>query len=554
MPDRMIVKLADSPDEFDQIHRLNYQTFVDEVGQYPGDGTGVLVDKFHDKSLYWIAVKDGRVAGMIASHDQPPFSIETRLGNGALQSLGGPLLEIRLLAVHPDYRHSMILTAIFSEIFEYAQRKGYSHLIISGIATRASMYERLGFRSLGPAVPSGAASFIPMALPLQTLPERASRAAAAYLGRRSRAAGRLTISLMPGPVELAEPVRRAISQRPVSHRSAEFVERYETARARLAMLSGSRKVVILSGSGTTANDSVALHLKAAFPDTVGLILANGEFGERLGRQAQRAGLRFNLLRWRWGHAWDLDRIAAALKDRPAWIWAVHLETSTGVLNQVRDLISLASAEKIAVALDCVSSLGAVPLPDAGVWMSTGVSGKALGTLAGLSFLFPSAEALQQLSGTELLACLDTSTAVNTVGPQFTVASPIVFALAAALDLYYRDAAHIAERFAQYERLGQYVRSELRRLGVGPLARECDSAPTITTFLPPSGDFVESCRGRGFELASDSEYLRQRGWAQIATMGAVRRSDLARLFAAVAKPTERRAAALPYPEPELGLHL
>jgi aspartate aminotransferase-like enzyme len=261
---------------------------------------------------------------------------------------------------------------------------------------------------------------------------------------------------------------------------------------------------------------------------------------------------FNLLRWRWGDAWDLDGIAKALKGRPAWVWAVHLETSTGVLNQVHDLISLASSENIPVALDCVSSLGAVPLPSDGVWMATGVSGKALGTLAGLSFLFPSAEALRQLSGTELLASLDSSAAVNTVGPRFTVASPTVFALAAALNLYYRDAAHTLARFAHYERLGQFVRSELRSRGVEPLARECNSAPTITTFLPPSHDFVERCRRRGFELAADSEYLRTRGWAQIATMGAVRRSDLAELFAGV-KPAARHVPAPAYPEPELGLH-
>jgi aspartate aminotransferase-like enzyme/GNAT superfamily N-acetyltransferase len=554
MPDRMTVKLADSAAEYDQIHRLNYQTFVEEVGQYSGDGSGMLIDKFHDKSLYWIAVKDGRVAGMIATHDQPPFSIEARLGNGALKSLGGPLLEIRLLAVHPDYRPGLFLTRIFVEIFEHARRKGYSHMIISGITSQASMYERLGFRALGPAVPSGAASFIPMALPLRDLPERSSRAAAAYSGRRDRLTPRPPISLMPGPVELPEVVRRALSERPVSHRSREFVECYESARARLAALSGNPNVVIFSGSGTTANDSVALHLKAAFEDRLGLILANGEFGERLGRQAQRAGLHFNLLRWRWGDRWDLNRIEAALKSRPAWVWAVHLETSTGVLNQVHDLTSLASSENVPVALDCVSSLGAVPLPAAGVWMSTGVSGKAIGTLAGLSFLFPSAEALRQLSGTELLASLDSGAAVNTVGPRFTVASPTVFALGAALNLYYRDAEHIRERFAHYQRLGQFVRSELRNRGLEPLACECDSAPTITTFLPQSGDFVERCRRRGFELAADSEYLRNRGWAQIATMGAVRRSDLAELFAGIGRTGARIPPAAAYPEPELGLHL
>ena len=337
------------------------------------------------------------------------------------------------------------------------------------------------------------------------------------------------INLMPGPVEIAAEVRQAFARPPVSHRSLEFLDAYESARETLGRLSGGLSVAVMVGSGTTANDCVAMHLRAAFQDAPGLVLVNGEFGERLAGQASRAGLHFRALRWHWGSPWDLEEIAGAMTQPPAWIWAVHLETSAGVVNRVPELISLASSCGARVALDCVSSLGAVPLPAHGVWMSTGVSGKSLGAYAGLSFVFASPDALEQTSGASFPSSMDVAAATARSGPQFTVASPLLFALESALTPY-GSAETTRHRWAQQENLGRSVRSQLRRIGIQPLAAETDAAPCVTTFSVPDDSFVEKCRRAGFELGSESGYLLQRRWAQIATMGAVDCADLDRLFA------------------------
>lgn len=102
-------------------------------------------------------------------------------------------------------------------------------------------------------------------------------------------------------------------------------------------------------------------------------------------------------------------------------------------------------------------------------------------------------------------------------------------LEAALVLHYGDAQQTQKRFAQHSALGRLIRSELRRLGIQPLARECDAAPCITTFSIPSRSFIEECRHDGYELGADSEYLRERRWTQIATMGAITPETLASLF-------------------------
>jgi aspartate aminotransferase-like enzyme len=547
MQGKLIFKAAETAAEFDQIHRLNYRTFAEEVQQYVPDGTGVLVDRFHDKNIYYIAVENGRVLGMVAANDQPPFSVEKRLADSAsLEALGGPLLEIRLLAVEPDSRHRTILGCLLWELYRNASKRGYSHAVISAITSNLEMYRRIGFQALGPAVGSGEASFVPMALSIQNPPEDLARRTRAFLAREARQA-RTTesplINLMPGPVEISAEVRRAFARPPVSHRSLEFVDAYERTRETLSDLSGGLNVAVMVGGGTTANDCVAMHLRAAFQDAPGLVLVNGEFGERLVGQASRAGLRFRALPWRWGSPWDLDEINAALTQSPAWIWGVHLETSTGVLNRVPELISLASSFGARVALDCVSSLGAVPLPEQGVWMSTGVSGKSLGAYAGLAFVFASPQALEQTSAASFPASMDVAAAAAQSGPQFTVASPLLFALKTALTpLASPESAR--ERWAHQQNLGRSVRSQLRRMGFQPLAAEQDAAPCVTTFPIPSDGFVEKGRRAGFELGSESGYLLKRRWAQIATMGAVDCGDLDRLFAGLRQEpaTSRQLAA------------
>src|ERR1700724_1127801 len=142
MQGKLIFKRAETAAEFEQIHRLNYRTFAEEIQQYAPDGTGVLVDRFHDKNIYYIAVENGRVLGMVAANDQPPFSVEKRLPDSSiLSALGGSLLEVRLLAIEPDCRHRPILACLLWELYCHARSRRYSHLVISGITGNLEMYQ-----------------------------------------------------------------------------------------------------------------------------------------------------------------------------------------------------------------------------------------------------------------------------------------------------------------------------------------------------------------------------------------------------------------------------
>src|SRR5437588_9388393 len=114
---------------------------------------------------------------------------------------------------------------------------------------------------------------------------------------------------MPGPVEIAAPIRQAFELPPVSHRSVEFTQRYEGVRATLRAMTSAPHAALFQGSGTLANDVVAGAL-----DGPGIVLVNGEFGRRLADQARAWGLPIRTLEWTWGREWDVDQISDAMED------------------------------------------------------------------------------------------------------------------------------------------------------------------------------------------------------------------------------------------------
>jgi aspartate aminotransferase-like enzyme len=245
-----------------------------------------------------------------------------------------------------------------------------------------------------------------------------------------------------------------------------------------------------------------------------LVLVNGEFGARLARQARGWGLDARALEFEWGRPWELNQVEDSL-DGARWIWAVHLETSTGMLNDIYGLADIADAHGANLCLDCVSSLGSVDLDLRRVWLASGVSGKSLGSYAGVAMVFAQKGALRKRT---VPACLDVYEAARETGPRFTFPSPSLAALERALDMK-----------RSYAELGCAVRRRLRAMGWQPLVEDSLAAPVVTTFREPAPRFLDSCRAIGFEIAGDSGYLRERGWVQIATMGAVTEAHIHRLF-------------------------
>jgi aspartate aminotransferase-like enzyme len=342
------------------------------------------------------------------------------------------------------------------------------------------------------------------------------------------------VNLLPGPVAIHPRVRTAFARPPVSHRGADFVRLVQESRRRLAELAGAPRVEILLGSGTLANDVVAAQI--SLRRQPGLVLVNGEFGERLADHARRFGLACEELSAPWGQPLPYAALEERLAARPdlGWIWAVHCETSTGVLNDLGALAAIARRRGVALALDAISSLGTVPVDLTGVWLASGVSGKGLASYPGLGLVFHHHPVEPRA---ELPRYLDLGTYAAKESLPFTTSSNLLAALAASLDLLARDGWGRL-RFARLAELGGWLRRRLETQGWRLLAPCAIASPAVHSLLPEDGlsalALGEALERQGYLLSYRSEYLVRRNIIQICLMGQHRREELEALLARLAE--------------------
>jgi histidinol-phosphate aminotransferase len=161
------VKLAETEAEFAQIHAINFQVYALELGQdHAPEGAEQLVDPRLDKTTYIIAKDGEKVVGMLGL--TPPgarFSIEDSLeGVGVPAAERAEAIEIRRLALLPDYRGRRIFPRILLFLQDYAAPRRYRIGYISAIEGRIPDYLRMGFRPFGQPFTKGAVRYQPMRL------------------------------------------------------------------------------------------------------------------------------------------------------------------------------------------------------------------------------------------------------------------------------------------------------------------------------------------------------------------------------------------------------
>src|SRR5436190_1849902 len=297
----LVFKFASEDWEFEQIHRLNYKTFVEEIPQHHGSPNHRLVDKFHHENTYLICLCDQKLAGMLAVRGNRPFSLDQKLEQiDSYLPAGRRVCELRLLAVEKKFRGAQALQGILALLWQHGIEKGYDLAIISGTPRQFRLYQHLGFVPFGPVVGAGEAQFQPMYVTLETFEATAREFLRASPSRSFQPSA---VNFLPGPVAVRREVRRAFEQAPESHRAEIFMKDFAAARQVLGELVRAKNVELCLGSGTLANDIVAGQL--SLEGKRGLVLSNGEFGGRLIDHARRARLDFEPLEFSWGHPLDI---------------------------------------------------------------------------------------------------------------------------------------------------------------------------------------------------------------------------------------------------------
>ena len=227
------------------------------------------------------------------------------------------------------------------------------------------------------------------------------------------------------------------------------------------------------GPGITMEAVVANLTK---PGSRALVVVTGYFGARLAEMLSRYGAEITRLDVEWGRAVDPALVERALgAGRFDLVAVVHAETSTGVLNPVRDVARLARAHDALTIVDAVTSLGAMPL-DAGAWQIDACyscSQKGLGAPSGLSPVVFSPRALERR-----VTCRSFYFDLSLIEDYWlrrkyhhTISAPLVYALSAALDEVLEEG--LEPRWQRHERIHQALSSSMKPLGL--------------SFLPPDGE-------------------------------------------------------------------
>lgn len=530
----LVFKFATEDREFEQIHRLNYRTFVEEIPQHQPGPTQRLVDKFHAENTYLICLAGTRLIGMLAVRGNRPFSLDQKLANlDTYLPAGRRICEIRLLAVDRKHRGAQVLQGILALLWQHGIEKGYDLAIISGTTRQFKLYQHLGFVPFGPLVGNGEAQFQPMYITLETFE---STAREFLRSAPSRSFQPSAVNFLPGPVAIRREVRRAFEQAPESHRADAFMKDFHSARQILSGLVEAANVQLLLGSGTLANDAVGGQISLLREP--GVVMSNGEFGDRLIDQARRFRLDFEVLQSSWGDSFDLEAVKRGLARKPApgWLWCAHCETSTGVLNDLRALKSLCAEAGVRLCLDAISSVGTMPVDLRGVYLASASSGKGLRAYPGVAMVFHHHDLSAQPD--RLPRYLDLGYYAQQQGVPFTFSSNLLHALHAAIK-------HVdwERRYADLAELSRFLRAQLVELGFSLVGSHAQTSPAVVTIALPQGlDSVKIgglIQESGYLLSCHSEYLRRRNWLQICLMGECTREKVVSLLNAMKRICHRQ---------------
>jgi aspartate aminotransferase-like enzyme len=290
--------------------------------------------------------------------------------------------------------------------------------------------------------------------------------------------------MTPGPTPVPPEVLAAMAEPVVHHRSPEFRPVLERTLARLReVFRTEREVLMFTASGTGAMESAVANL--VDPGDRVLVVSAGNFGERWIELARAYGAEVDVLAYEWGEVPD----PADLAGRTAKVaFLTHSETSTGVVADLAPLAAAAKANGSLVAVDAISSLGAVPLETDAWGLDVVVSGsqKALMTPPGVSFVAVSDDAWAAHASAPryYFDWERTRAAQAKLDAAFTPAVSVIAALDVALGLLLAEGLETA--FERHTRLGRACRAGVKAMGLELFSPDDDSSAVVTAIRAPEG--------------------------------------------------------------------
>ena len=358
-----------------------------------------------------------------------------------------------------------------------------------------------------------------------------------------------TLLMIPGPVEFDPEVLAALGAPTASHVAPNFIEIFGQAleQMREVFICPDGQALILAGSGTLAMDSAGANLIE--PGDKALVVNTGYFSDRFGKILERYGALVTYISSPVGGRPSLDEVEKNLKTGDYKLMTVtHVDTSTGVVNDVHSLAELANQHGPLVVVDGVCSVAGEELrmSEWNIDLTLTASQKAIGVPPGLALLMISPRALTAFRArkTPVMNYYADWSNWLSVMESYAARKPAYFAtpavnLVAALNVSLAQIIKegMQARFQRHAAISKACKAGIGALGLGqvPLRTEF-GANTMTAPRYPAGvtgtDFLAEVTRAGVILAGGLHPLNRSEYFRIGHMGAVTIGDILTTLAAI----------------------
>lgn len=347
--------------------------------------------------------------------------------------------------------------------------------------------------------------------------------------------------LTPGPLSTSKSVRAAMLRDWCTWDDDYNQGVVQDVRRRLTALASAQPdnftAVLMQGSGSFGVEAC---LGTALPRNGKLlIIANGAYGLRMGKFMEAMGRDYRILHFDETDQPDAASLQAALESDKAitHVAMVHCETTTGILNPIRELAVCAKNYGKTVIVDAMSSFGGIPLDmeEVGIDFLISSANKCIQGVPGFSFVIARRSLLEQCSGnahSHSLDLYDQWETMNHTGKwRFTSPTHVVRAFQQAL-FELESEGGVNARYNRYCENQRRLSMGMDSMGFRPLLPQALQSPIITSFLYPSEDFdfslfYRQMKQKGFVLYPGK--ISQADTFRIGNIGKVYSDDIDRLL-------------------------
>jgi alanine-glyoxylate transaminase/serine-glyoxylate transaminase/serine-pyruvate transaminase len=320
------------------------------------------------------------------------------------------------------------------------------------------------------------------------------------------------ILMGPGPSNPYPEVTQALGRPLLGHLDPDFLALLDETNDRLRAVFRTANALTFPLSGTGSAGMEAAFVNVVSPGDPVVVGVNGLFGERMVDVARRCGAEVTRVDAPWGRPLDPQALLDA-HPAPRVIAAVHAETSTGVRNDVACLGRAGAAGDPLVLVDCVTSLGGIPVEVDGWSVDLAYSGtqKCLGVPPGLAPFTASERAVAALVPSRSWY-LDLSMIARYVSAgggggarayHHTAPIAMVYALHAGLGAVLDEGLEAA--WARHRAVGRQLQDGLERLGWELFADKDHRLPELTSVWVPLDRLPEGLDEAGARAALLTRY-------------------------------------------------